>query len=67
MAYKLFKQEKPKEEKAVKTDCFAYKNGGCSALHELNCSKCGFYKPKGTECDTCHHKGTADCKKCHRG
>ena len=30
----------------VKTDCFAYKKGNCTALNDLYCAKekCSFYK-----------------------
>lgn len=59
--------------KVVKKDCFAYvtkkyRDGivteKCSALKELDCETCKFYKPKGTQCDTCSHKGKKSCKNC---
>lgn len=52
---------------AVKKDCFAYRNwcgGSCSALTKLNCDNCNFYKPAGTECDSCHWNGVKDCVAC---
>lgn len=48
----------------VKTDCFAFGENGCKALIRRNCDNCTFYKPKGTECDTCYLKGTEHCKEC---
>ena len=41
----------------VRRDCFAYRTDDkCSALKKLDCDKCGFYKPAGTECDSCPNK-----------
>ncbi len=48
-----------------KTDCFAYKMGGCRALNQMQCDTCRFYKPAGTECNTCPHKDKPNCKGCH--
>lgn len=49
-----------------RTDCFGYKRAGlCKALTKMDCSKCKFYKPRGTECDTCPHKGKTSCKQCY--
>lgn len=51
----------------VRKDCFAYAKDGCKALKIRDCERCGFYKPKGTECDTCHHKGHDSCQRCRVG
>ena len=51
--------------RVLEKDCFAYKIGGCTALNVEDCCGCGFYKKKGTECDTCHNKGKESCSKCH--
>lgn len=41
----------------IKEDCFAYSKdrNRCNALKSLYCKdgECGFYKKKGTECDSC--------------
>lgn len=49
-----------------KTECFAYKDGECTALSGLYCDNCRFYKRKGTECNTCSHKDKDTCTKCHK-
>lgn len=50
---------------AEKKDCFAYKAAGyCTALSVMKCENCGFYKKKGTECNTCMHKGKDSCTNC---
>lgn len=50
---------------AEKKDCFAYKAAGkCAALTTMDCDNCGFYKKRGTECDTCRHKGKPSCTIC---
>lgn len=51
---------------ADKTDCFAYRGYACAALQKLDCEKCGFYKKKGTECDTCSYLNTYKCKGCRK-
>lgn len=50
----------------VKTDCFGYNKAlsRCNVLTKLECEKCHFYKSKETVCDTCHNKGTLNCRKC---
>lgn len=51
----------------LKPDCFAYVNmNKCAALTTIDCEKCGFYKKKGTECDTCGNIGTSKCVECRR-
>lgn len=49
----------------IKADCFAFTTRGCKALKRITCDGCTFYKPKGTECDTCSYKDTGRCEKCH--
>lgn len=49
-----------------RTDCFAYKGRLCTAMTAMNCDNCKFYKPKGTECDTCPKKGKDSCNHCRR-
>lgn len=49
------------------TDCFAYVNDRmCRALSDTDCENCSFYKPKGTECDSCRHKYKKSCTKCRK-
>lgn len=53
----------------VKTDCFAYEpkgRGKCRALRWLYCKEeeCKFYKPKGTECDSCNKSRFHICADC---
>ncbi len=45
-------------------DCFAYKDGRCKILSQMQCDDCHFYKQAGTECDTCPHKNKPGCKGC---
>lgn len=52
---------------AVKTDCFAYRKwcgGSCAALTKLKCDDCKFYKPEGTECDSCNRNRIKECNTC---
>lgn len=50
----------------IREDCFAYRHRkkDCTALKELECEGCNFYKLKGTECDSCQNKGQISCKNC---
>lgn len=52
---------------AAKKDCFAYRNwrgGSCTALTKLKCDDCNFYKPVGTECDSCSKGSMKNCEAC---
>ena len=37
---------KPLQVYTYKTDCFAYNNKQCTALREIDCAKCKFYRNK---------------------
>ena len=55
-----------KTKAKTKRSCFAYSEGECTVLDELVCKtkECSFYKPAGTECDSCHNKKTVNCRYC---
>lgn len=56
---------------SVKKDCFAYNvsrraGEGCKVLRDLYCKheECKFYKPKGTECNSCNKDRFHLCTEC---
>ena len=54
----------------IKTDCFAHRDGYCSALTCMFCAteKCNFYKTEREMCKKCKEAkgGIRDCVRCKR-